>query len=80
MSLNEIKTHDTTTAVTPQQHHTQAAEHLEHAAKSHKEVAKLIVAGDHKAAQAHTLVAKEHTVKAQEHVAEAVKKSAAVAK
>ena len=80
MSLNEIKTHDTSTAVTPQQHHTQAAEHLELAAKSHKEVAKLIGANDHKAAQAHTLVAKEHVVKAQEHVAEAVKKTPTLAK
>lgn len=80
MSLNEIKTHDTSTAVTPQQHHTQAAEHLELAAKSHKEVAKLIGANDHKAAQAHTLVAKEHMVKAQEHVTEAVKKTPTVAK
>jgi hypothetical protein len=80
MSLNEIKTHDTSTAVTPQQHHTQAAEHFEHAAKSHKEVAKLIEANDHKAAQAHTQVAKEHAVKAQEHVTEAGKKSAVVAK
>lgn len=80
MTLNEVKTHDTSTAVTAQQHHTQAAEQFEHAAKSHKEVAKLIGAGDHKGAQAHTLVAKEHAVKAQEHVAEAVKKSAVVAK
>jgi hypothetical protein len=80
MTLNEMKTHDTTTAATPQQHHTQAAEHFEHAAKSHKEVAKLIGANDHKAAQAHTLVAKEHAAKAHEHVTEAAKKSAVDAK
>jgi hypothetical protein len=79
MSLNEIKTHDTSKAVTPQQHHTQAAEHFEHAAKSHKEVAKLIGANDHAGAQAHTKVAHEHLTQAQTHV-EAAKKATTVAK
>jgi hypothetical protein len=57
----------TTTAVKPEQHHTKVAEHLEMAAKSHKEVAKLITANDHAAAQAHAKVAEEHMTKAKEH-------------
>ena len=51
----------------PEQHHSKAAEHLELAAKSHKEVAKLITANDHTAAQAHAKVAEEHLSKAKEH-------------
>lgn len=80
MSYTESKPHDTSTAATPQQHHTQAAEHLELAAKSHKEAAKLIAANDHKGAQVHVKTAHEHTAKAQDHVAEAAKKSAAASK
>jgi hypothetical protein len=62
---------DTTTSATttmkPEQHHTKVAEHLEMAAKSHKEVAKLITANDHTAAHAHAKVAEEHLSKAKEH-------------
>ena len=57
----------TTTAVKPEHHHTKVAEHLEMAAKSHKEVAKLISANDHTAAHAHAKVAEEHMSKAKEH-------------
>jgi len=71
---HDIK-HDTTTASTEQQHHVQAAEHLELAAKSHKEAAKLISAGDHKGALQHMETAKNHTSHASEHVKEAHKKS-----
>lgn len=49
-------------------HHSKVAEHLELAAKSHKEVAKLIGANDHAAAQTHAKVAGEHFAKAQEHM------------
>jgi len=35
------------TLLKPEQHHSKAAEHLELAAKAHKEVAKLIGANDH---------------------------------
>jgi hypothetical protein len=56
-----------TTAVKPEQHHTKVAEHLEMAAKSHKEVAKHITANDHAAAQTHAKVAEEHMTKAKEH-------------
>lgn len=76
MTLTPTKPHDTTTAVTVQQHHIQAAEHFEQAAQSHKEVAKFVLANDHAAAQAPMKSAHEHATKAQEHVAEAVKKSA----
>lgn len=76
MTLNETKTHDTSTAATTQQHHTQAAEHLELAAKSHKEAAKLVGANDHAAAQIHVKAAHGHVAKAQDHVLEASKKSA----
>jgi hypothetical protein len=44
----------------PEQHHHKAAEHLELAAKSHKEVAKYIGANDHAAAQTHSKTAHEH--------------------
>ena len=68
-----------TTAVKPEQHHTKVAEHLEMAAKSHKEVAKLIGANDHTSAQAHVKVAQEHLMHAQTH-AEAAKKAMPAAK
>lgn len=80
MTLNEVKPHDTSTAATLQQHHTQAAEHLETAAKSHKEAAKLVVVNDHKAAQVHVKNAHEHVTKAQDHVAEAAKKTSLMTK
>lgn len=80
MTLDTTKAHDTSTASTAQQHHTQAAEHLELAAKSHKEAAKLIGSHDHAAAQTHVKAAHAHTTKAQDHVNEAAKKSAATAK
>jgi hypothetical protein len=80
MTLNATTTHDTSTASTAQQHHSQAAEHLELAAKSHKEAAKLIGANDHAAAQAHVKVAHGHTSKAQDHVVEAAKKTTSAAK
>ena len=63
----------------PEQHHTKAAEHLELAAKSHKEVAKCIGANDHAAAQAHSKTAHEHMTQAHEH-AEAAKKSTLASK
>jgi hypothetical protein len=68
-----------TTAVKPEQHHAKVAEHLEMAAKSHKEVAKLITANDHTAAQAHAKVAEEHLTKAKEH-ADLAKKAMPAAK
>ena len=80
MTLIPTKPVDTSTAVTVQQHHTQAAEHFEQAAKSHKEVAKFIGTNDHGAAQAPMKSAHEHATKAQEHVAEAAKKSAPASK
>ena len=81
-------TFDTKTPVTPtpaavqlkpEQHHSKAAEHLELAAKSHKEVAKLIGANDHTGAQAHVKVAQEHLTQAHTH-AEAAKKAMPAAK
>jgi hypothetical protein len=80
MTLHEAKSHDTSTAVTAQQHHTQAAEHLELAAKSHKEVAKHIGANDHAAASTHAKTAHDHVAKAQDHVVAAAKKATSSAK
>lgn len=77
MTLIDTKKHDTSSAQTVQQHHVQAAEHLELAAKSHKEAAKLISAGDHKDVAHHVELAKTHTAHAGEHAQEAQKKSAA---
>lgn len=76
MTYTEVKSNDASTAQTAQQHHIQAAEHLELAAQSHKEAAKLTGSGEHKGAQIHVEKAKTHTVKATEHVMEAAKKSA----
>jgi hypothetical protein len=49
-----MKPHDpkpaSTAATTPQQHHTQAAEHFEQASKSHKEAAKHLGSNDPAAA------------------------------
>lgn len=80
MTFNDVKKHDTTTASTPQQHHTQAAEHLEHAAKAHKEAAKLIGTNDHKGAAEHVKVAAGHIDNAKEHADAAVKKATVAAK
>ena len=67
------------TPLKPEQHHTKVAEHLESAAKSHKEVAKLISANDHTAAQAHAKVAQEHMGHAKAH-ADAANKAMPAAK
>ncbi len=76
MSYTEAKSNDAPTAQTAQQHHLQAAEHLEQAAQSHKEAAKLTASGEHKGVQIHVEKAKTHTAKATEHMMEAEKKSA----
>jgi hypothetical protein len=68
MTVNEVKPHDTSSAVTPHQHHTQAAEHLELAAKSHK------------AADEHVKTAHAHVAKAQEHVVAAAAKTPSLTK
>lgn len=75
----DTKTPAASTVVKPEQHHTKVAEHLELAAKSHKEVAKLIGANDHTGAQAHIKVAQEHLTQAHTH-AEAAKKAMPAAK
>jgi hypothetical protein len=80
MTLNETKNHDTTTAQTAQQHHVQAAEHLEQAAKCHKDAARLLGSGDQTGAQLHVEKAKTHASQASEHVMEATKKSTSPAK
>lgn len=75
MTLNETKNHDTTSAQTAQQHHVQAADHLEQAAKCHKDAARLLGSGDQTGAQTHVEKAKTHTVQATEHVMQAAKKT-----
>jgi hypothetical protein len=80
MTLDNVKSHNTTTATTPQQHHTQAAEHLELAAKSHKEAAKLMGTDDHKGAQSQAKVAHDHVSQAEAHVVQATKKATAMPK
>jgi hypothetical protein len=67
------------TLLKPEQHHSKAAEHLELAAKAHKEVAKLISANDHTGAHAHVAVAHEHLTHAHTH-ADAAKKAMPAAK
>lgn len=73
MTLHETKTHDTSTATTVQQHHTQAAEHLELAAKSHKDAAKCVGANEHAAAHTHAQVAQDHVVAAAKKTTSAAK-------
>lgn len=80
MTLHETKNHDTTSAQTPEQHHVQAAEHLEHAAKCHKDAARMMGSGDAKGAQASAERAKTHAAQAAEHVTAASKKSTSPAK
>ena len=80
MTLTETKTTDHASTVTPQQHHAKADEHLELAAKSHKEVVKMIDSKDHKGASDHTKVANAHVVSATEHVTAAAHKLSVVAK
>ncbi len=53
---------------------------MEHAAKAHKEAAKLIGTNDHAGAQVQVKAAHAHAAKAQDHVIEATKKTAPVAK
>lgn len=65
---------------TAQQHHVQAAELLEQAAKCHKDAARLLMAGDPTGAQVHAEKAKAHTVKAGEHGLQAASKSGGAAR
>lgn len=76
MTLTETKNHDTTSAQTAQQHHVQAADHLEQAAKCHKDAARMMGSGDPKGAQVCADKAKTHAAQAAEHVIEAAKKAA----
>jgi hypothetical protein len=79
MTFNDPKTTATPAApVKAEHHHAKVAEHLEYAAKSHKEVSKLLSANDAAAAKAHVKVAQEHMDKAHEH-AEAAKKATVAA-
>ena len=57
-------------------HHQDAARHLEQAAKSHLEAARLHDAGKHEAAANHALIAHGHTLQALHHSEEATKKHA----
>jgi hypothetical protein len=80
MSLDQSTPHTIPASTTPQQHHAQAAEHLEIAVKSHKEAAKLLGANDQKGAEAQAKIAHDHTAQAKEHMAEAAKKPLVAAK
>jgi hypothetical protein len=68
----------TTASLKLEQHHSKAAEYLEHAAKSHKEVAKLTGTNDHAGAQAPAKVAHAHLTQAQTHAGAATKATTAV--
>jgi hypothetical protein len=78
MTLTLRKTHATeiSSKTMAQDHHLKAAEHLDHASKSHREAAKLIEGGDHHAASSQAKLAEEHTAHAANQVIEAAKKSA----
>jgi len=80
MTLQEAKAHDTSSATNASEHHKEAAEHLEMAAKSHKEVVKLLSTNDHKGAAIHAEIAHDHTNKAKDHVVAANKKITASVK
>lgn len=74
MKLTPYQTHDTPSVQTVQQHHVQAADQLEQAARCHNAAARLISAGDHRGAQVHAERAKAHTALASEHVIQANKR------
>jgi hypothetical protein len=80
MSLDQSKSTSIPASTTAQQHHSQAAEHLEIAVKSHKEAAKLLGNNDHKGAESQAKIAHDHTTQAKEHMAEASKKTMVAAK
>ncbi len=67
------------TMLKPEQHHSKAAEHLELAAKAHKEVARLIGTNNHSGAQTQVTVAHEHLTHAHTH-ADAANKAMPAAK
>lgn len=52
MTFEQTPSHAIPASTTPQQHHAQAAEHLEIAVKSHKEAAKMLGLHDAKGAEA----------------------------
>lgn len=56
------------------QHHLKAAEHLDVAARSHKEAAKLLESGDQKAAELQLKIARNNVLRAGMQVIEAGKK------
>lgn len=80
MTLTPNSIQNNTPLNTAQQHHIQAAELLEQAAKSHKDAARLLMAGDPTGAQVHAEQAKDHTVKAGEHGLQAASKIGGTAK
>jgi hypothetical protein len=76
LTLNKTHTADAASKTMAQDHHLKAAEHLDHASKSHREAAKLIEGGDHHAASSQAKLAAEHTAHAAHHVIEAAKNAA----
>ncbi len=77
LSLNQPHTADLTVKTTAQDHHLKAAEHLDQAAKCHKETAKFMQDGDHHAASSHAKLAEEHSAHAAHQVIQASKKNSA---
>ncbi|MCZ8252317.1 MAG: hypothetical protein O9318_07590 [Hylemonella sp.] len=80
MTLTPNSIQNNAAPLTAQQHHVQAAELLEQAAKCHKDAARLLMAGDSTGAQVHAEQAKAHAAKAGEHGVQAASKSASTAK
>lgn len=68
MTLTNTKSQEIPKVGAEHEHHLKASEHLEIAAKSHKDAAKHLVAGDHKSAAQHASIAQEHTLQAGQHV------------
>ena len=73
MTLNTVKSNDSTANATLQQHHQHAGEHLQQAATNHLAAAKMHGTGDTKAAQHHAQVASDHTAHARQYVSQAEK-------
>lgn len=80
MTFEQTPSHAIPASTTPQQHHAQAAEHLEIAVKSHKEAAKMLGLHDAKGAEAQAKIAHEHTQQAKEHMVHSAKKTPVAAK
>ena len=78
MTFTSMHSAEASGTLTAQGHHLKAAEHLDQASKSHKDAARLMDGGDHKAASSQSKMAQEHAEHAAKHVVAAAQKTSAM--